>query len=180
MQMDVSFILMLFLTALTGMLLLLFRETAAMGTLLAIHLGVVAAFFLMIPYGKLAHVVYRYSALVRNAIEQRRAASRPPGTATEAPTGPLPEGEGPVPSPLGGGMREPCRPGRARGASRCGPRGRGSCARVQAARAARRRAAVDRVHDLVVLGDRLSSAAGPRERGVGLRRNGEPSRGSAA
>ena len=73
MQMDVSFILILFLTALTGMLLLLLRDTAAMGTLLAVHLGVVAAFFIMIPYGKLAHVVYRYSALVRNAIEQRRA-----------------------------------------------------------------------------------------------------------
>jgi len=73
MQMDVSFILVLFLTALTGMLLLLLRDTAAMGTLLAVHLGVVAAFFIMIPYGKLAHVVYRYSALVRNAIEQRRA-----------------------------------------------------------------------------------------------------------
>ena len=44
-------------------------STAAMGTLLAIHLGVVAAFFIMIPYGKLAHVVYRYSALVKNAVE---------------------------------------------------------------------------------------------------------------
>jgi citrate/tricarballylate utilization protein len=75
MQMDVSFILILFLTALTGMLLLALRETAAMGTLLAIHLGVVAAFFLMIPYGKLAHAVYRYAALVRNAIEERRAAA---------------------------------------------------------------------------------------------------------
>ena len=75
MQMDVSFILILFLTTLTGMLLLVFRETAAMGTLLAIHLGVVAAFFIMIPYGKLAHVVYRYAALIRNAIEQRREAA---------------------------------------------------------------------------------------------------------
>jgi citrate/tricarballylate utilization protein len=75
MQMDVSFILILFLLSLTGLLLLIFRETAAMGTLLAIHLGVVAAFFLMIPYGKLAHVVYRYAALVRNAIEERRAAA---------------------------------------------------------------------------------------------------------
>lgn len=74
MQMDVSFILILFLSALSGMLLLAFRETAAMGTLLAIHLGIIAAFFLMIPYGKLAHVVYRYSALVKNAVEQRRAA----------------------------------------------------------------------------------------------------------
>jgi len=75
MQMDVSFILILFLSALSGMLLLALRETAAMGTLLAIHLGIIAAFFLMIPYGKLAHVVYRYSALVKNAVEQRRAAA---------------------------------------------------------------------------------------------------------
>ena len=75
MQMDVAFILILFLSAFSGMLLLAFRETAAMGTLLAIHLGIIAAFFLMIPYGKLAHVVYRYSALVKNAVEQRRAAA---------------------------------------------------------------------------------------------------------
>jgi citrate/tricarballylate utilization protein len=75
MQMDVSFILILFLTATTGMLLLALRETAIMGFLLALHLGVVAAFFIMIPYGKLAHVVYRYAALIRNAIEQRKAAA---------------------------------------------------------------------------------------------------------
>ena len=74
MQMDVSFILILFLSASSGMVLLAFRETAAMGTLLALHLGIIAAFFIMIPYGKLAHVVYRYAALVKNAIEQRRAA----------------------------------------------------------------------------------------------------------
>jgi citrate/tricarballylate utilization protein len=75
MQMDVSFILILFLTASTGMALLALRETWLMPSLLALHLGVVAAFFIMIPYGKLAHVVYRYAALVRNAIEERRAAA---------------------------------------------------------------------------------------------------------
>src|SRR5207253_2294713 len=53
-RMDVSFILLLFLTALTGLLLLVLRETAAMGTLLTVHLGVVAALFIMIPYGKFA------------------------------------------------------------------------------------------------------------------------------
>jgi citrate/tricarballylate utilization protein len=52
--------------------LLAFRETSAMGTLLVIHLGLVAGLFITAPYGKFAHVVYRYAALVRYAIEQRR------------------------------------------------------------------------------------------------------------
>jgi citrate/tricarballylate utilization protein len=69
---DLAFLWLLFLTSLTGMLLLVLRETAAMGTLLVIHLGVVAGLFITAPYGKFAHVVYRYAALVRYAIEQRR------------------------------------------------------------------------------------------------------------
>jgi citrate/tricarballylate utilization protein len=43
--MDVAFIAMLFLTALTGIALLL-RDTAAMGPLLALHLGVVFTLFI--------------------------------------------------------------------------------------------------------------------------------------
>lgn len=74
-QMDVGFLVVLFLAAVTGLVLLAFRETAAMGVLLAVHLGVIAAFFVMLPYGKFAHVVYRYAALVRNSIEQRRQAA---------------------------------------------------------------------------------------------------------
>jgi citrate/tricarballylate utilization protein len=72
-SMDVAFLALLFLTSLTGLLLLALRETAAMGTLLVIHLGMVAGLFITMPYGKFAHVVYRYAALVRYAIEQRRA-----------------------------------------------------------------------------------------------------------
>jgi citrate/tricarballylate utilization protein len=71
-SMDVAFLTLLFLTSLTGLILLALRDTAAMGTLLVIHLGVVAGLFLTMPYGKFAHVVYRYAALVRYAIEQRR------------------------------------------------------------------------------------------------------------
>jgi len=36
-------------------------------------LGFAAALFITLPYGKFAHVIYRYAALVRYAIEQRRA-----------------------------------------------------------------------------------------------------------
>ena len=71
-RMDVAFLLLLFLTSLTGLLLLALRETPAMGALLVVHLGMVAGFFLTAPYGKLAHVVYRYAALVRYSIEQQR------------------------------------------------------------------------------------------------------------
>jgi citrate/tricarballylate utilization protein len=71
-SMDVAFLVLLFLTSLTGMLLLALRETSAMGTLLVVHLGTVAGLFITAPYGKFAHVVYRYAALVRNSIEQQR------------------------------------------------------------------------------------------------------------
>jgi citrate/tricarballylate utilization protein len=69
---DLSFLVMLGLSALTGLLLLALRTTSAMGLLLAIHLGTIAGLFFTAPYGKFAHVVYRYAALVRNTIEQSR------------------------------------------------------------------------------------------------------------
>lgn len=71
-KMDVAFLLLLGLTSLTGLLLLVLRATPALGTLLAVHLGFVAGLFLTMPYGKFAHVVYRYAALIRNALEQAR------------------------------------------------------------------------------------------------------------
>jgi citrate/tricarballylate utilization protein len=69
--MDVAFIVMLFLTSLTGMLLLLLRATPLMSLLLAAHLGVVLSLFLTMPYGKFVHGIYRFAALVRYAKESR-------------------------------------------------------------------------------------------------------------
>jgi citrate/tricarballylate utilization protein len=69
--MDVAFIAMLFLTAATGIALLVLRDTAAMGPLLALHLGMVFALFITMPYGKFVHGIYRYVALVRYARERR-------------------------------------------------------------------------------------------------------------
>jgi citrate/tricarballylate utilization protein len=68
--MDVAFLILLFLTNITGMFLLFFRETPAMGTLLIVHIGMVVGLFIMTPYGKFLHAVYRYGALIRNAAEQ--------------------------------------------------------------------------------------------------------------
>jgi len=70
--MDVSFTLLLFLTSLTGLLLLCLRSTPLMGSLLAVHIGCVAALFVTMPYGKFVHGAYRYAALVKNALEQAR------------------------------------------------------------------------------------------------------------
>jgi citrate/tricarballylate utilization protein len=70
--MDVGFLLLLFVTSLTGLLLLAFRETRAMGVLLALHLGAVMALFVTLPYGKFVHALYRFAALVRFHIERRR------------------------------------------------------------------------------------------------------------
>jgi citrate/tricarballylate utilization protein len=70
--MDTAFIAMLFLTSLTGIALLLWRDTAAMGPLLALHLGVVFSLFITMPYGKFVHGIYRYVALVRYARERQQ------------------------------------------------------------------------------------------------------------
>ena len=73
--MDIAFLALLFLTSATGLALLVLRATSAMGILLAVHLGLVLALFLTIPYGKFVHAVYRYGALVRYAMESRDSAS---------------------------------------------------------------------------------------------------------
>lgn len=67
--MDVGFLVLLFFSSLSGLLLLILRETPAMGTLLAVHLGIVVGLFVTLPYGKFVHAVLRYAALVKNALE---------------------------------------------------------------------------------------------------------------
>jgi citrate/tricarballylate utilization protein len=67
--MDFGLLALLFFTATTGLALLFFRHTSAMGGLLAVHLGFVLALFLTLPYGKFVHGIYRTLALVRDAAE---------------------------------------------------------------------------------------------------------------
>jgi len=72
---DYTFLGLLETVALTGLALLAFRSTAAMGALLAVHLGAVAGLFITAPYGKFVHFVYRFIALVKNAHEQGHIAA---------------------------------------------------------------------------------------------------------
>jgi citrate/tricarballylate utilization protein len=69
---DYSFLVLLFLAAATGLILLALRDTAAMSALLAIHLGVIVSLFLILPYCKFVHGIYRAAALLRSAAERPR------------------------------------------------------------------------------------------------------------
>ncbi|MDH4188621.1 MAG: tricarballylate utilization 4Fe-4S protein TcuB [Betaproteobacteria bacterium] len=66
-----GFIALLLLVSVSGLALLAWRESGAMGLLLSIHLAAVLALFLTLPYGKFAHGVYRSAALLKWAIERR-------------------------------------------------------------------------------------------------------------
>ena len=70
--MDRGFIVLLLLTSVSGLALLLWRETGAMPLLLAVHLGIVMAFFLTMPYSKFAHGFFRGAALLKWSIEKRQ------------------------------------------------------------------------------------------------------------
>ncbi|MEO5701670.1 MAG: tricarballylate utilization 4Fe-4S protein TcuB [Casimicrobiaceae bacterium] len=69
--MDRGFIALLWLTAVSGLVLMLMRETAALALLLCLHLGAVMALFATLPYGKFAHGIYRSAALLKFAVEKR-------------------------------------------------------------------------------------------------------------
>ena len=70
--MDYAFIVSLFFVSFTGLLLLAVRETSYMGVTLAVHLGVVYGFFLILPFSKFVHGLYRFAALIASAGEARR------------------------------------------------------------------------------------------------------------
>ena len=70
--MDLGFIALLFFSSASGLALWLARGTLAMPLLLALHLGVVMALFLTLPYGKFAHGLFRGAALLKWSIERRQ------------------------------------------------------------------------------------------------------------
>jgi citrate/tricarballylate utilization protein len=63
--------------ALSGLAVLLTRDTAAFGIILLIHLAAVILSFASAPYSKFVHAVFRFAALVRDNAEQLPADPRP-------------------------------------------------------------------------------------------------------
>jgi citrate/tricarballylate utilization protein len=68
--MDEAFLLLLWLTSVTGLMLLAARTLPIMPVLLLVHLGLVLALFVMLPYGKFVHGFYRLLALLKSESEQ--------------------------------------------------------------------------------------------------------------
>ena len=78
-KLDYSFLAILGLTSLSGMLTLMLRTTSAMGITLTIHLGLVASLFVTAPYGKFVHSMYRSLALILYRSARDRMAQNTPG-----------------------------------------------------------------------------------------------------
>src|SRR5262249_47387339 len=70
--MDRGFIALLLFIAVSGLALAAWRTSEAMPILVAVHLGMVIALFLTLPYGKFAHGPLRAAALLKWAIERRQ------------------------------------------------------------------------------------------------------------
>lgn len=73
---DYALLVLIIGNAASGLALLVWRSTAAMGLLLTLHLGLVLALFLLLPVSKLVHAPFRFAALWRAAVERDQSASR--------------------------------------------------------------------------------------------------------
>lgn len=68
--MDYAFLAMLFIASLSGLVLMVLRQTAWLNLALYFHLSAVLAFFIMIPYSKFVHIFYRFIALLKYNAEE--------------------------------------------------------------------------------------------------------------
>ena len=69
---EMAFVLLLGATGATGLALYAATGTAAVPTLLAVHLGTVLTFFLLLPFTKMVHGFYRFATLVAEEQKQHQ------------------------------------------------------------------------------------------------------------
>lgn len=66
----IAFLVVLNLVSITGMALLAFRSSPALGALLTAHLATLVALYATLPYGKFVHGAFRLAALLRNRFDE--------------------------------------------------------------------------------------------------------------
>ena len=76
-HLDLTLTTSLWLIALTGLVLMVLRETNAMPALLIIHLGFVFGFFITMPYSKMVHGLFRFFSLVLFYSESENSSANP-------------------------------------------------------------------------------------------------------
>jgi len=69
-DLDVYMLALLDLIAITGVLTMIFRETIYMGLIFVIHMGLVVTLFIIAPYSKIIHILYRVLSLVKYSGEK--------------------------------------------------------------------------------------------------------------
>ena len=72
---DYGLLMALAFLALSGLAILLTRDTPAFGIILLIHLSSVILAFASAPYSKFVHVIFRFAALVRDNLERAGSGS---------------------------------------------------------------------------------------------------------
>jgi citrate/tricarballylate utilization protein len=68
---EMGFILLLFFVSTSGLALYALSHSGLLTAIMVLHLGSVLAFFLLMPYTKMAHGFYRMTALIKDAQHQR-------------------------------------------------------------------------------------------------------------
>lgn len=69
---DVTFEILLLLVIVSGFAVLLLRGTWLLGSLFTVHLGFVLAFFILAPFSKPLHIIYRYLSALKYEIENAK------------------------------------------------------------------------------------------------------------
>ena len=77
---EMGFVVLLFLVSASGLALYWLGSTSLLAALLALHLGAVLGFFLLMPYSKMVHGFFRLAALMRNAANERKLLPFVPST----------------------------------------------------------------------------------------------------
>ncbi len=69
-RLNLVLLVLILVTVMSGLALLFWRDGAAMGPLLALHLGLVTGFFAILPAGKAVHAPFRAAAILRSTTER--------------------------------------------------------------------------------------------------------------